>query len=91
MLGAWPEPFGLVAVESMVAGTPVIARRAGGLTETIEHGRNGYLVDDLVEARIAIERVEALDRRAIRDDALDRFSPERMVGRYEAVYRELIA
>ena len=43
MLGAWPEPFGLVAIELMATGTPVIARRAGALTETVDHGRNGFL------------------------------------------------
>lgn len=91
MLGAWPEPFGLVAIESMVTGTPVIGRRAGGLTETIEHGTTGYLVDDMLEAQTAVQRVAELDRVAIRDHALDRFSPKRMVERYEAVYRELAA
>lgn len=91
MLGAWPEPFGLVAVESMVTGTPVIGRRAGGLTETVEHGTTGFLVDDLIEAQTAVQQVRTLDRVAIRDRALDRFSPERMVERYEAVYRQLAA
>jgi glycosyltransferase involved in cell wall biosynthesis len=91
MLGAWPEPFGLVAVESMVAGTPVIGRRAGGLTETVRHGETGFLVDDLLEAKTAVERVASLDRLAIRKYALETFSPERMVERYEAVYRALIA
>src|SRR5512138_2051057 len=47
MLGAWPEPFGLVAIESLATGTPVIARRAGALTEIVEHGVDGFLVDDL--------------------------------------------
>lgn len=89
MLGAWPEPFGLVAVESMVAGTPVIGRRAGGLTETVQHGETGFLVDDLTEARTAVQRADSLDRLAIRNYALDRFSPDRMVKQYEAVYREL--
>ena len=56
MLGAWPEPFGLVAIESMATGTPVIARRAGALPEIIEHGRTGFLVDDLQEAVLAVER-----------------------------------
>ena len=59
MLGAWPEPFGLVAIESMATGTPVIARRAGGLTETIEHGVTGFLVDDMIEAELAVTRVAA--------------------------------
>jgi glycosyltransferase involved in cell wall biosynthesis len=91
MLGAWPEPFGLVAVESMVTGTPVIARRAGGLTETIRHGESGFLVDDLTEAEVAVDQAAELDRAAIRSYALDAFSPERMVDRYEAVYRQLAA
>lgn len=91
MLGAWPEPFGLVAIESMATGTPVIARRAGAFTETIEHGVTGFLVDDVAEAALAVERVRSLDRRAIRERTLARFSPGRMVDRYEAVYRSLIA
>jgi glycosyltransferase involved in cell wall biosynthesis len=91
MLGAWPEPFGLVAIESMVTGTPVIGRRAGGLTETIEHGATGFLVDDLLEARTAVERAATLDRVEIRYRALARFSPSKMVERYEAVYRDVSA
>ena len=90
MLGAWPEPFGLVAIESMATGTPVIARRAGALTETVEHGVDGFLVDDVDEAVLAVERAAELDRRLIRQRALERFSPERMVDDYEQVYRRLI-
>jgi glycosyltransferase involved in cell wall biosynthesis len=91
MLGAWPEPFGLVAIESMATGTPVIARRAGGLTETIEHGVTGFLVDDVTEAGLAIERVGELDRAAIRANAVERFSPDRMADEYEAAYRGVLA
>ena len=89
MLGAWPEPFGLVAIESLATGTPVIARRAGALTETIEHGVDGFLVDDLDEAALAVGRVADLDRAQIRQRAVERFSPERMVDEYEAIYRRL--
>lgn len=89
MLGGWPEPFGLVAIESMATGTPVIARRAGALTETVEHGRDGFLVDDLEEAALAVEMVGRLDRRAIRQRAIERFSPERMVDQYEELYIRL--
>ncbi len=91
MLGGWPEPFGLVAIESMATGTPVIARRAGALTETVEHGVTGFLVDDVSEAAMAVDKVRELDRRAIRERTLARFSPERMVDEYEAVYRRLVA
>jgi glycosyltransferase involved in cell wall biosynthesis len=89
MMGAWPEPFGLVAIESMATGTPVIARRAGALTETVVHGENGFLVDDLQEARLAVHSAAQLDRPAIRRAAIDRFSVEGMVDVYEGVYRAL--
>ena len=91
MLGAWPEPFGLVAIESMATGTPVIARRAGALTETIDHGETGFLVDDEIEAELAIRYVRDLDRASVRRKVINRFSPARMADEYEAVYRELIA
>ena len=90
MLGAWPEPFGLVAIESLATGTPVIARRAGALTETIEHGIDGFLVDDLTEAELAVSMIPDLDRTLIRERALERFSPERMTAEYETVYTDLV-
>jgi glycosyltransferase involved in cell wall biosynthesis len=91
MLGAWPEPFGLVAVESMATGTPVIARRAGALPEIVEHNRTGFLVDDLGEAHLAVTRAGTLDRSVVRQRALTRFSVDRMVEQYEATYRQVIA
>jgi glycosyltransferase involved in cell wall biosynthesis len=90
MLGAWPEPFGLVAVESMATGTPVIARRAGAYTETIEHGVTGYLVDDLDEAVLAVNRAPRLDRARVRSITRERFGVDRMLDAYERVYRALI-
>jgi len=91
MLGGWPEPFGLVAIESMATGTPVIARQAGALVETVEHGVTGFIVDDVTEAALALERVPELDRRQIRATALRRFSPARMADEYEQAYRRVIA
>lgn len=91
MLGAWPEPFGLVAIESLATGTPVIARRAGALPEIIEHGTDGYLVDDLSEAEQAFRMLDRLDRRLIRRRAIERFSAGVMADGYLAVYRSLLA
>ena len=90
MLGAWPEPFGLVAIESLATGTPVIARRAGALAEIVEHGVDGYLVDDLSEAALAVALVGDLDRAQIRKRAIARFSAERMVADYERLYLDLV-
>ena len=90
MLGAWPEPFGLVAIESMATGTPVIARRAGAYPEIIGHGLTGFLVDDLDEAALAVSRVETLDRRTVASNTRVRFSKERMVSLYESTFRSLV-
>jgi hypothetical protein len=79
-----------VAIESLATGTPIVGRRAGALPELIEHGVDGYLVDDLIEAELAVRRVADLDRRRVRERAIERFSTERMVRDYEAVYRRLI-
>jgi glycosyltransferase involved in cell wall biosynthesis len=91
MLGAWPEPFGLVAIESLATGTPVIARRAGALPEIVEHGVDGYLVDDVSEAEQAVRMLDRLDRALIRRRALERFSAARMADRYLEIYRSLLA
>jgi glycosyltransferase involved in cell wall biosynthesis len=90
MMGAWPEPFGLVAIESMATGTPVIGRRAGALTETIDHGETGFLVDDEIEAELAVRFAKDLDRARVRRKVLRRFSPTRMADEYEEVYRALL-
>jgi glycosyltransferase involved in cell wall biosynthesis len=91
LLGAWPEPFGLVAIESMATGTPVIARRAGALPEIVDHGLTGFLVDDVHEARFAVREVADVDRTLVRRTVLERFSAERMVDEYESAYRRLAA
>ena len=91
MLGAWPEPFGLVAIESMATGTPVVARRAGANTETVQHGSTGYLVDDVDEALMAVSKVATLDRAHIAAYARGRFSTERMVWLYEKAYASVMA
>ena len=90
MLGAWPEPFGLVAIESLALGTPVIARRAGALPEIVAHGRDGFLVDDLSEAALAVTCLGQLDRADIQRRAREQFSVARMVDRYEVAYARVI-
>lgn len=91
MLGGWPEPFGLVAIESMATGTPVISRRAGGCTETVDHGATGFLVDDVDEAVLAVSRVRALRREHVAAYARGRFSAERMTALYADVFARLVA
>jgi len=90
MLGDWPEPFGLVAVESLATGTPLIARRAGALPEIVREGVDGFVVDDVDTAVARVAELRALNRALIRSDALSRFSSERMVDEYEGVFRELV-
>lgn len=87
MLGDWPEPFGLVAIESLATGTPVIARRRGALPEIVVDGIDGFLVDDPGDADAAVAMASQLDRRQIRTRALCRFSDARMVDEYIALYR----
>jgi glycosyltransferase involved in cell wall biosynthesis len=90
MPGSWPEPFGLAAIEALACGTPVLARRVGGLTEIIRDGIDGFFGDDATEMAYHVPDVEALDRRAIRKSVIERFSATRMADGYEAVYRHVL-
>jgi glycosyltransferase involved in cell wall biosynthesis len=90
MPGSWPEPFGLVAIEALACGTPVIARRVGGLPEIIRDGVDGFFGDDPRQLAFLVDRVEDLDREAIRTSVIDRFSAARMTDGYEAVYRSML-
>jgi len=87
----WEEPFGLVMIESMACGTPVIATRYGAVPEVIEHGRSGIIVDDYREMVAAIEEADRLDPMELRRICEERFSPQRMVADYLAAYRAQIA
>jgi glycosyltransferase involved in cell wall biosynthesis len=91
MPGSWPEPFGLVAIEALACGTPVIARRTGALPEIIRDGIDGYFGDDVTAMAFKVGRVEDLDRAAIRKSVIERFSVERMTDGYEAIYRSTLA
>jgi glycosyltransferase involved in cell wall biosynthesis len=90
MPGSWPEPFGLAAIEALACGTPVLARRVGGLPEIIREGIDGFFGDDTVELAFHVPEVAGLDRRAIRASVIDRFSAARMADGYEALYRRML-
>lgn len=86
----WPEPFGLVMIEAMACGTPVIARRCGSVPEVMEEGVTGFIVDDDAGEVAAVEKVASLDRRRCRQVFEERFSAARMARDYLAIYRRLI-
>jgi glycosyltransferase involved in cell wall biosynthesis len=86
----WPEPFGLVLIEAMANGTPVIAFRRGSVPEIVEHGVTGFIVDSLEEAAAAVPMARALDRKVIRARFEERFSAARMANDYVTLYRNLM-
>jgi len=86
----WREPFGLVMIESMVTGTPVIAMKLGSTPEVIIHEKTGFLCESVAECIAAIEPTRELDRSACRQHAVERFSVKTMVDGYEAVYRQIL-
>jgi glycosyltransferase involved in cell wall biosynthesis len=85
----WPEPFGLVMIEAMACGTPVLAYRAGAVPEVVDEGITGMIVDNIDQARIASVRVAALDRRKVRRRFEERFTARRMARDYVRVYQSL--
>ncbi len=87
----WPEPFGLVMIEAMACGTPVIAFNRGSVPEIIEHGVTGLIVEDEAEAVAALRQVADLSRAEVRRCFEHRFSAERMAEDYLALYRRLAA
>lgn len=87
----WPEPFGLVMIEAMACGTPVIAYRSGSVPEVIEDGVTGFIVDDEAQAIEAVKEAGRLDRRRIRARFEERFVASRMARQYEESYRRLVA
>jgi glycosyltransferase involved in cell wall biosynthesis len=86
----WPEPFGLVMIEAMACGTPVIAFNRGSVPEVVEEGVTGFIVEDEVGAIGAVDRISHLSRKAIRERFEQRFTARRMALDYLAVYRDLM-
>ena len=90
MPGSWPEPFGLVAIESLACGTPVIARRVGALPEIVREGVDGFFGDDAVAMAFRVGQVDDLDRRAIHESVVSRFSARKMADGYERIYTAML-
>jgi glycosyltransferase involved in cell wall biosynthesis len=86
----WPEPFGLVMIESMACGTPVVAFNRGSVPEVIDNGQSGFINQNVEEAVIAVHRLHALDRARIRTIFEQRFCVEAMALGYEDAYRRVL-
>ena len=86
----WPEPFGVVMIEAMACGTPVLAFRCGSVPEIVDDGHTGRIVSSVDEAVRALPDVFALDRKAIRARFEERFSVNRMTAEYLKVYHRVI-
>jgi glycosyltransferase involved in cell wall biosynthesis len=86
----WPEPFGLVMIEAMACGTPVIAYNRGSVAEIVDDGLTGFVVEDEISAVAAVNRLADLDRREIRSTFERRFTARRMALDYLAAYRSLV-
>lgn len=85
----WPEPFGLVMIEAMACGTPVVAYRCGSVPEVIEEGVSGYIVDSVEDAVTALKKIDAIPRAGVRTEFERRFSAQRMASNYVEIYRKL--
>jgi glycosyltransferase involved in cell wall biosynthesis len=85
----WPEPFGLVMIEAMACGTPVIAWNCGSVPEVVDDGVTGFIVEDEAQAVAAVRRLATIDRARVRSVFERRFTVERMAADYLSVYREL--
>src|SRR5579862_5023681 len=86
----WPEPFGLVMIEAMACGTPVIAYNRGSVPEIVDQGLTGFVVEDEISAVATVNRLSGLDRDAIRKQFETRFTARRMALDYLAAYRSLM-
>ena len=86
----WPEPFGLVMIEAMAAGTPVITWPCGSTREVIEHGRSGFIVDSIEEAVAAVEAAGRMPRAGVRAAFEERFTARRMAEDYVRLYERML-
>jgi glycosyltransferase involved in cell wall biosynthesis len=88
---SWPEPFGLVMIEAMACGTPIIGFRQGSVPEVLKHGVTGFIVETVEQAAAAVSQVGTIDRATVRATFERRFSVEVMAKNYERTYAEICA
>jgi glycosyltransferase involved in cell wall biosynthesis len=86
----WQEPFGLVMIEAMATGTPVVAYNYGSVPEVLNHGVSGFIVEDIDQAVKAVEQLSSLSRKECRREFDERFTAARMAKDYVAIYNRLI-
>jgi len=87
----WPEPFGLVLIEALACGTPVLAYRRGSIPEILEDGVTGFICENLQEMVAAVGRLPLIDRRRCRESFEQRFTIRRMAEEYVSLYERLAA
>ena len=86
----WEEPFGIVMIEAMACGTPVIAFRRGSVPEVIKEGRNGFIVNNTQEMTEAVDKIPSLSREFVRKDCAQRFSREKIAGDYLKLFERIL-
>jgi len=86
----WPEPFGMVMIEAMACGTPVIAFGFGSVPEIIDGGRSGFIVNSVEEAVNAVKKLDLIPRKNVRQCFEQRFTVQRMTHDYLGIYQKMI-
>ena len=86
----WPEPFGLVMIEAMACGTPVIAKAYGSVPEVLKHGENGFIISNVEEAVLAIQKISSISRQRCRESFEKRFTAEHMARGYMKIYKKMM-
>ena len=84
------EPFGLVVIEAMACGTPVIAFKGGAMPELIENGKTGFLVDSVEEGCQALKKINKISRTDCREHVKKNFNLKKMVNKYEKLYKNIL-
>lgn len=86
----WEEPFGMVMIEALACGTPIIAIGKGSIPEVIVHDKTGFIVKTRKDMVSAIQRINRIDRKDCRDHVITNFSNQNMVKGYEAAFKKIL-